>query len=184
MAQRCGVHNCPEPCIYCDHDFPAFSGWRDRVEALEQLYINLTKRGGAYSLAVPLVSPNPDLPLREFKPSQAIAVVRDVGIGDIVMMSPSLKALKLKNPDRPLVFVTKPENFDVLAGASYLDAMLPINAFDPRGSIRSTTCVRLSRPSITVENLPLTSTLLRPVQSLRRDSGRYRCPQAIRPCPS
>jgi ADP-heptose:LPS heptosyltransferase len=99
--------------------------------------MSLAGKPGFQPMAPELLSPNPDLPLREFDPGQAIAVVRDVGIGDIVMLAPSLKALKQKYPHRPLVFVTKPENFEVLAGASYLDAILPINAFRPDSFFKS-----------------------------------------------
>src|SRR5208337_4447062 len=41
----------------------------------------------------------------------------------------SLKALKQKNPERPLVLVTNPSLFEVLDGAEYLDAILPVHSY-------------------------------------------------------
>ena len=59
----------------------------------------------------------------------AIGVVRDYALGDLVMLSPSLKALKEKNPTRPLILVTHPSLLDVLDGADYLDAVLPKDGY-------------------------------------------------------
>jgi ADP-heptose:LPS heptosyltransferase len=61
---------------------------------------------------------------------EAVGVIRDFALGDLVMLSPALKALKQKHPERPLVFVTRPELFDVLAGADYLDAQLPKEGYE------------------------------------------------------
>jgi len=123
MSQRCSAHNAVEPCVYCQKLIPAFSGWRERVEALEKLFMGFVKENN-------LIPPNPDVPMKNFDIRQAIAVVRDVGVGDIVMLAPALRALKEKDPGRPLVFVTKPQNYEILAGAKYLDAILPLDVFE------------------------------------------------------
>ena len=60
---------------------------------------------------------------------EAIGVIRDYALGDLVMLAPSLKALKEKNPTRPLVLVTHTSLLDVLDGADYLDAILPKNGY-------------------------------------------------------
>ena len=60
---------------------------------------------------------------------EAIAVVRDYALGDLVMLSPALKALKQKNPNRPLALVTNPPLFDVLDGTDYLNAILPKSGY-------------------------------------------------------
>lgn len=125
---KCRIHGAVEPCLYCERGFDtSFDGWRDRLEALERLFRTIERESIALAGRL-MTSPDPNLPLRQFKNKDAIAVVRDVGIGDLVMLGPSLKALKEKT-QKPLVLVTKPENFEIFAGASYLDGLFPLKDF-------------------------------------------------------
>lgn len=64
--------------------------------------------------------------LLNFNPRRTNMVIRMGGIGDLVILSASLRALKEKEPWRPLVLATLHQNLEVLAGADYLDAIIPI----------------------------------------------------------
>lgn len=108
---RCGDHNKPIPCYYCALGLPPFPNLECRVEYLERLVEKLAKTIDS--------SPTKEI-------NQAIGVVREGGIGDLVMMIPGLRALKEQNPSRPLALVTRKENHDLFADAPYLDMVLPL----------------------------------------------------------
>lgn len=111
---RCHPHRQQEPCYYCRIGYGSFTSTDERLEALE---------GRIRALEIG------DKTLENMDIREAIGVVRDYALGDLVMLSPSLKALKKKNPKRPLVLVTNPSLFDVLDGADYLDAILPKHTY-------------------------------------------------------
>ena len=115
---RCSDHRILEPCFYCKHGIQPFRSTVAHLDALEERIRVLSeqKHGGTDRI----FGVTEDLDL-----SQAVAVIRDYALGDLVMLSASLKALKEKEPERPLVLLTRTELFDVLAGAPYLDAQLP-----------------------------------------------------------
>ena len=89
----------------------------ERIATLEAKVATLER-------ALLLRGPNGSATIKE-----AIGVIRDYALGDLVMLAPSLKALKEKNPTRPLVLVTHTSLLDVLDGADYLDAILPKNGY-------------------------------------------------------
>ena len=111
---RCNAHRIPEPCFYCQRGIQPFPTTIDRIEALENRVRALEKG---------------DTTLENLDIRQSIGVVRDYALGDLVMLSASLKALKQKNPSRPLILVTNSNLFDVLNGADYLDAILPKHSY-------------------------------------------------------
>ena len=112
---RCHAHHLKEPCFYCERGLPPFENLEARLEMLElrvrelELYertmVNLDRRKTNF-------------------------VIRMGGVGDLVMLSSSLKALKEKEPLRPIVLATKPENIEVLSGAEYLDGLIPVGNMD------------------------------------------------------
>ena len=103
-----------EPCYYCKLGFQPFADTSAHLQAIE-IRLRALEQG--------------DKTLENLDIRQAIGVVRDYALGDLVMLSASLKALKQKNPARPLVLVTTPTLFDVLDGADYLDAILPKHSY-------------------------------------------------------
>lgn len=117
---RCAKHKMNEPCYYCIRGVQPFTTTTLHLDALEDRLKNLesTIHGEA-----PILPDGLDL-------RAAVGVIRDYALGDIVMLAPALKALKEKDPNRPLVLLTRPELFDVLAGAGYLDAQLPKSSFE------------------------------------------------------
>lgn len=117
---RCSKHRVNEPCHYCNRGVQPFTSTTVYFDALEERFHNLELRVHGEVPTVP-----DDIDLRE-----AVAVIRDYALGDIVMLSAGLQALKKKNPERPLVLVTCPELYGVLAGADYLDAQLPKSIFE------------------------------------------------------
>ncbi len=59
-----------------------------------------------------------------------ILVYRMGGLGDLIMLTPSLRALKKYNPDSKLTVATKPEHIAVLKGLPYLDNVVAIGDID------------------------------------------------------
>lgn len=112
---RCRPHRSIEPCFYCERGMQPFNTTVERLEALEARVKELERS---------------DKSAETVNVSQAIGVIRDYALGDLVMLSPSLKRLKEKNPARQLILVTDPGLFDVLAGADYLDAILPKEGYE------------------------------------------------------
>ena len=53
-------------------------------------------------------------------------VLRMGGIGDLIMLSSSLKAYEEVHPDEKLIFATSPQHMDVLKDAPFLDKIIPI----------------------------------------------------------
>jgi ADP-heptose:LPS heptosyltransferase len=125
---RCSPHRMIEPCFYCQHGMQPFSSTAVHLDALEE---RLRRWGQSVNPAEQQVgiSETPASPAG-LDISQAVAVVRDYALGDLVMLSAGLQALKQKDPTRPLVLVTRPELYDILAGADYLDAQLPKNHYE------------------------------------------------------
>ena len=128
---RCTDHRLIEPCFYCKHGIQPFSSVVVHLDALEERLRGLERQKKAVTVEQkPQIVEQPidksesgfmdDLDL-----SQAVAVIRDYALGDLVMLSASLQALKQKEPTRPLVLVTRPELYGILEGADYLDAQLP-----------------------------------------------------------
>ena len=115
---RCSDHRIIEPCFYCQHGIQPFSSTAAHLDAVEERLRMFSEQLRGTPDRIFGVTENLDL-------SQAVAVIRDYALGDLVMLSASLKALKEQEPERPLVLLTRPELFDVLAGAPYLDAQLP-----------------------------------------------------------
>jgi ADP-heptose:LPS heptosyltransferase len=64
--------------------------------------------------------------------SQSISVLRMGGIGDIIILSSTLRALKEKMPWRPLIFGTLPEHICILKGQPFLDEVIPIQQAEKR----------------------------------------------------
>ena len=64
------------------------------------------------------------------KTKKNILVYRMGGIGDLIMLSPSLRALKKFNPKAKLTLATKPEHINVLKGLPYLDEVVAIKDID------------------------------------------------------
>jgi ADP-heptose:LPS heptosyltransferase len=60
-------------------------------------------------------------------PATNIAVIRMGGLGDLVMLSSALKALKLSRPKLEIVLVTDSLGFTVFDGFPYVDKMISIN---------------------------------------------------------
>jgi len=109
-----------EPCYYCARGVQPFTTMTIHLDALEDRLKNLES---SIHGEVPNLPDGLDL-------RAAVGVIRDFALGDIVMLAPALKALKEKDPERPLVLLTRPELYDVLAGADYLDAQLPKSSFE------------------------------------------------------
>jgi ADP-heptose:LPS heptosyltransferase len=109
---RCSIHRIPEPCFYCERGLPTFPNLEARMEVLEDRVREL-ELGERVLLSLDVRKTN--------------LVVRMGGIGDLAILSSSLKALKEKEPRHPLVLATKPEHMEVLAGAEYLDGIIPVN---------------------------------------------------------
>jgi len=59
-----------------------------------------------------------------------ICVIRMGGLGDLAILSSSLRALKAKVPWRPLVLATLSHNVDLLSGADYLDRVITVDDHD------------------------------------------------------
>ena len=116
---RCDHHRLSEPCYYCERGIQPFVTATDYQDALEERLRVMTRKIQVAALDQMVAEPD-GIDLKE-----AVAVIRDYALGDLVMLSPSLKRLKEKDPKRPLVLVTDPGLFDVLDGADYLDAILP-----------------------------------------------------------
>lgn len=117
---RCLDHRVVEPCWYCKQGVQPFSSTAIHLDALE-MRLRILDRGHLVK-----ASEHPDtLDIR-----QAVAVIRDYALGDLVMLAPALQALKQKDPARPLVLVTRPELYGILAGAEYLDAQLPKDQYE------------------------------------------------------
>ena len=57
-------------------------------------------------------------------PARNIAVIRMGGIGDLVMLSSALRALKLSKPNLEIILVTGDLGFDVFAGFPFIDRMI------------------------------------------------------------
>lgn len=114
LMPRCAAHSLEDPCFYCQRGIQPFSNTMDRLNALEGRVRALEKG---------------DKSLEHLDIRKSIGVIRDYALGDLVMLSPGLKALKEKNPFRPLVLVTNPSLFEVLDGAEYLDAILPFHTY-------------------------------------------------------
>jgi ADP-heptose:LPS heptosyltransferase len=53
-------------------------------------------------------------------------VLRMGGIGDLILLSSSLKAYKEVHPDEKLIFATSPQHIDVLKDVPFLDKIIPI----------------------------------------------------------
>jgi ADP-heptose:LPS heptosyltransferase len=117
---RCGDHNKPEPCWYCGQGLPPFHNLEARVEYLERLVEELFEAREEFK------HPEDKLSEQARQINRAIGVIREGGIGDLVMMVSGLKALKKKYPRRPLALVTRKENQDLFAEAPYLDLVLPL----------------------------------------------------------
>ena len=62
----------------------------------------------------------------ERKVEEGVLVVRMGGIGDLVLLSSSLRAYKEAHPNEKLTLATKPENMGVLKGAPFLDKIISI----------------------------------------------------------
>ena len=115
---RCQLHRISEPCYYCERGLPSFEHFVQRIEILET-------RLRALELC--------DRSLLTLDIPKSIGVVRMGGLGDLAMLSSSLKALKAKDPDRALVLVTRAENMGLFADADYLDALLPVESWAEAG---------------------------------------------------
>lgn len=115
---RCHPHRQTEPCYYCEKGYGPFANTNEWMEVLEgrvrELELEIKKKEKS--------PPNIDI-------QRSNGVVRMGGIGDLVALSSSLRALKQKEPHRSLVLVTKKENMDLLYGADYLDAVLPVDSW-------------------------------------------------------
>jgi ADP-heptose:LPS heptosyltransferase len=120
MQTRCQPHRQIEPCFYCEHGVGPFVNNDEWISAIQNRIANLERR--VLSIDKP--------PAPEIKINEAIGVIRDYALGDIVMLAPALKALKDKYPHRHLVLLTRPELMEVLAGAKYLDDQLPADWYE------------------------------------------------------
>jgi ADP-heptose:LPS heptosyltransferase len=69
-----------------------------------------------------------------------ICVIRMGGLGDLTILSSSLRALKAKMLWRPLVLATFPTNVPVLQGAEYLDRVIPIEEAEQQEWFRVYDC--------------------------------------------
>jgi len=117
---RCPNHRVIEPCWYCKQGLQPFPTTADHLDAIEYR-LQVMDRGHQVK-----ATEHPEsLDIKE-----AVGVIRDYALGDLVMLSASLQALKQKEPGRPLVLVTRPELYGVLAGAEYLDAQLPKDQYE------------------------------------------------------
>jgi ADP-heptose:LPS heptosyltransferase len=120
---RCSDHRLNEPCYYCERGVQPFVTATDKEDAQEER-LRLIARKIQASVSDQMVVEPDGIDLKE-----AIAVIRDYALGDLVMLAPALQALKQKDPARPLVLVTRPELYGVLAGVDYLDAQLPKSSY-------------------------------------------------------
>lgn len=111
---RCSAHRIEKPCFYCERGVPAFQTTDDWLKALEARVLELESNKQT------LVN----LDIRHTN-----LVVRMGGVGDLVILSSSLKALKEKYPHRSLILATKPENMAILAGVPFLDGIIPIDSW-------------------------------------------------------
>jgi len=117
---RCPNHHVVEPCWYCKQGLQPFPTTADHLDAIEYR-LQAMDRGHQAKVAE-----RPE----SLEVKEAIGVIRDYALGDLVMLSASLHALKQKEPGRPLVLVTRPELYGVLSGAEYLDAQLPKDQYE------------------------------------------------------
>jgi len=99
------------PCWYerCFNEFRCMTGIPVEMvmEKVEELLREVVKRD------------SPD-----FK--KGTLVIRMGGIGDLILLSSSLRSYKEKHPEDRLTLATKPEHLDVLKGAPFLDEIIPI----------------------------------------------------------
>ncbi len=109
--RRCLLHNVPAPCFYCERGLPSFETIVERLDVLEDRVLQL-ERGKSTFVDLDLAETN--------------MVVRPGGLGDLVMLTPGLRAWKRKEPNRPLVLATSRENIPLLEGAPYLDGVIPV----------------------------------------------------------
>ena len=123
---RCLLHRQHEPCYYCEKGIRQFASDAVWIESLQQVVFRRLDHLEA-KISGPL--PKGELP-DGVEIKESIGVIRDFALGDLVMLSPALKALKQQNPKRPLIFVTNPGLFEVLAGADYIDAQLPKQGYE------------------------------------------------------
>lgn len=119
---RCRFHHTAEPCWYCKQGMQPFTTTAQRLDALE-FRVQSFEHGNQIAISEEGAPDSVDI-------RKAIGVVRDYALGDLVMLSASLQALKAKEPERPLILVTRPELMDILAGADYLDAQLPKDQYE------------------------------------------------------
>ena len=105
---RCDHHRLSEPCYYCERGIQPFVTATDYQDALEERLRVMTRKIQVAALDQMVAEPD-GIDLKE-----AVAVIRDYALGDLVMLSPSLKRLKEKDPKRPLVLVTDPGLIDIL----------------------------------------------------------------------
>ncbi len=109
--RRCQPHNVLVPCFYCERGLPSFESIVERLDVLEDRMLQVERNRRTFV----------DLNLAETN-----VVVRQGGLGDLVMLTPGLRALKKKEPKRPLVLATSRENIPLLEGAPYLDGVIPL----------------------------------------------------------
>ena len=86
--------------------------------------------------------------------SESILVVRNGGIGDIVILSSSLRNLKNRLPWRPLVLATLPEHVCLLKGQPFLDEVISIEEIGNRIFYRVIDCNNWVEPPVMGGKLP------------------------------
>ena len=128
---RCSKHRIIEPCFYCQRGVQAFQNTGSHLDAIEERLRALGSYAQIGVVSGPVTNQDVDhIVSSPVEIGESVAVIRDYALGDLVMLSAGLKALKQKDPSRPLVLVTRPELYDVLAGADYLDAQLPKSHYE------------------------------------------------------
>ena len=112
MSRHCQPHNIPEPCYYCEKGLPSFETLTARIQTLEDRVREL-ETGDRTLLLMDRNTTN--------------YVVRMGGVGDIIILTSSLKALKEQHPDRPLVLATLGDNIPLLENAPFIDGLVSVS---------------------------------------------------------
>lgn len=63
--------------------------------------------------------------------AENIAIIREGGIGDLIMLSSAIQAIKSEKPSLKITLVTNYMGFHVLGGAPFIDEMILYQNYDP-----------------------------------------------------
>lgn len=102
-------------------NWPCSPCWYERCNAQHQCMENIT-----VDMVLGKLSKIVNRPITK-KFTGSVLVLREGGVGDLIMLSPSLRSLKKENPEINLILATKPEHMDILKGLPYIDKVISIS---------------------------------------------------------